>query len=67
MSSTLPVWIVHVEVHQKFTTHTLTLLDYIQNGLFQEKSKQEGLRIYFFEDPPGTFRFFTLLLEIPDK
>ena len=35
-------------------------------GLFQEK-KKEGLRTYIFENPPGTFCFFTLPLEIPDK
>ena len=26
-----------------------------------------GLRTYLFENPPIIFRFFTLLLEIPDK
>ena len=50
-------------------------------GYFQKKSKQtEGggcvasiyiyplkLRIYFFENPPGIFHFFTLPLEILDK
>ena len=38
-----------------------------QHGLFQEKLKQGGLRIYFFENPPGIFHFFTLPQEIPDK
>ena len=26
-----------------------------------------GLRIYFFENPPGIFHFVTLPLEIPGK
>ena len=37
------------------------------NGLFQKKSKQAGLRIYFFENPHGIFQFLTLLLEVSDK
>ena len=36
-------------------------------GLFQKKSKQGRLRIYFLENPPGIFHFLTLSLEIPDK
>ena len=34
-----------------------------------KKSKQggEALRIYFFENPPWNFSFFTLPMEIPDK
>ena len=32
-----------------------------------EKSKQGGLRVYYFEKTPGIFHFFTLPLEIPDK
>ena len=32
-----------------------------------EKKQTGGLRTYFYKKPPGTFRFFTLLLEIPDK
>ena len=37
-------------------------------GLFQRKKKQtEELRVYLFENPPGIFHFFTLLLEITDK
>ena len=35
-------------------------------GLFQKKTNRE-LRTYCFENPPEFFRFFTLLLEIPDK
>ena len=34
------------------------------NGLFHT---DWGLRTYLFENPPRIFRFFTLLLEIPDK
>ena len=32
-----------------------------------EKKQTGGLRTYFYKKPPGTFHFFTLLLEIPDK
>ena len=40
----------------------------LYNWLFQKISKQGGgLRIYFFDKPPGIFHFFTLPLEIPDK
>ena len=37
--------------------------------LIPEKAQTgwEELRIYFFENPPGIFNFFTLPLEIPDK
>ena len=46
----------------------LLLLNYLSTiGLFQKKSKQGELRIYFFENPPGIFHFFTLPLEIRDK
>ena len=38
-----------------------------QNGLFQKKFKQGRLRIYFCENCPAIFHFFTLSLEIPDK
>ena len=38
-----------------------------QQRTIPEKSKQRGLRIYFFENPPGIFHFFNLPLEIPDK
>ena len=43
-----------------------------QNGLFQKKFKQVrgrgvGLRIFFCENTPGIFHFFTLPLEFPDK
>ena len=41
-----------------------------ENGLFQKKIKMggwRGLRIYFCENSPGIFHFFTLPLEIPDK
>ena len=43
-----------------------------QNGLFQKKFKQVrgrgvGLKIFFCENSPGIFHFFTLPLEIPDK
>ena len=36
---------------------------------FQKKSRKGGvgLRIYFCENSPGIFHFFTLPLEIPDK
>ena len=38
MSSTPPVWIVHVQVHQKITKNTLDhILDHIQNGQIQKK------------------------------
>ena len=38
------------------------------NGLLQRNIKQgRSLRAYFFENPPGVFRFFTLPLGIPDK
>ena len=36
-------------------------------GLFQKKTKQGGLRIYFLKTPPEDFRFVTLPLEIPEK
>ena len=32
-----------------------------------KKIKTGGLRIYFCENCPGIFHFFTLSLEIPDK
>ena len=38
-----------------------------QNGLFQKKMKQGGLKVYFCENSPGIFHFFTLPLEILDK
>ena len=38
-----------------------------QNGLFQKEMKQGGLKIYFCENSPGIFHFFTLPLEILDK
>ena len=37
------------------------------NGLFQKKSKQVGLKKYFFKISLGISHFFTLFLEIPDK
>ena len=42
------------------------------NEIFQKKPKQGGwggvgLRIYFFETPPGIFHFFTIPLEIAGK
>ena len=39
------------------------------NELLQKKSRQGGLRIYFFDKTPGVFMFVTLPLpfEIPEK
>ena len=34
---------------------------------YSRKKTNGGLRIYFSENPPGIFGFFTLLLEILDK
>ena len=34
---------------------------------YSRKKKQEGFRTYFFENPPGIFRFFTLLWKIKTK
>ena len=39
----------------------------LHNSVFQKKSKQKGLRIYFSGKNPGVFRFVTLSLEIPEK
>ena len=32
-----------------------------------QKIQTGGLMIYFYENPPGIFHFFTLPMEIPDK
>ena len=32
-------------------------------GYSRKKSKQGGLRIYFFENPPGVLHFFTVLYQ----
>ena len=32
-----------------------------------QKIQTGGLMIYFYENPPGIFHFFTLAMEIPDK
>ena len=39
----------------------------VKSAIFQRKTKQGELRIYFFEKPPGIFIIVTLPLEIPDK
>ena len=43
------------------------LMHFCQIDYSRKKTKQEGFRIYFFENLPGIFNFFNLPLEIPDK